>query len=70
VKPGDPYPFQGESNPFLPLLQKWAKEKTATATDRSVQAQQAFEKSFHAGTTSVEAADDQGWVVSVTPSGG
>ena len=29
-----------------------------------------FKKSFYAGTTSVEAADEEGWVVSVTPSGG
>ena len=27
-------------------------------------------KGFHAGTTSIEAADAEGWVVSVTPSGG
>jgi gamma-glutamyltranspeptidase/glutathione hydrolase len=27
-------------------------------------------KDFYAGTTSVEAADKEGWVVSVTPSGG
>src|SRR5205807_6170417 len=30
----------------------------------------AFMHSFYAGTTSVEAADAEGWVVSVTPSGG
>ena len=29
-----------------------------------------FERAFYAGTTSVEAADAEGWVVSVTPSGG
>ena len=29
-----------------------------------------FMRSFYAGTTSVEAADAEGWVVSVTPSGG
>ncbi|MFL6281578.1 MAG: gamma-glutamyltransferase family protein [Pyrinomonadaceae bacterium] len=29
-----------------------------------------FTRSFYAGTTSVEAADEEGWVVSVTPSGG
>ncbi|MBV9923994.1 MAG: gamma-glutamyltransferase [Acidobacteria bacterium] len=29
-----------------------------------------FNRSFYAGTTSVEAADAEGWVVSVTPSGG
>ena len=30
----------------------------------------AFIEAFHAGTTSIEAADEEGWVVSVTPSGG
>src|SRR5205085_11832883 len=29
-----------------------------------------FNRAFYAGTTSVEAADEEGWVVSVTPSGG
>jgi gamma-glutamyltranspeptidase/glutathione hydrolase len=29
-----------------------------------------FKRAFYAGTTSVEAADEEGWVVSVTPSGG
>ncbi|MFL6290855.1 MAG: gamma-glutamyltransferase, partial [Thermoanaerobaculia bacterium] len=29
-----------------------------------------FERTFYAGTTSVQAADADGWVVSVTPSGG
>ncbi|HJQ11621.1 MAG TPA: gamma-glutamyltransferase [Gemmatimonadaceae bacterium] len=37
---------------------------TASARDS------AFLDSFHAGTTSIEAADEEGWVVSVTPSGG
>ncbi|MCH7475656.1 MAG: gamma-glutamyltransferase, partial [Gemmatimonadetes bacterium] len=30
----------------------------------------AFEESFFSGTTSIQAADEAGWVVSVTPSGG
>ncbi|MBC7930873.1 MAG: gamma-glutamyltransferase, partial [Rubrivivax sp.] len=29
-----------------------------------------FRRAFYAGTTSVESADEEGWVVSVTPSGG
>ena len=24
VKPGDPYPFEGKTNPFLPVLEKWS----------------------------------------------
>jgi len=31
---------------------------------------EAFLREFTAGTTSIEAADDKGWVVSITPSGG
>jgi gamma-glutamyltranspeptidase/glutathione hydrolase len=30
----------------------------------------AFKNAFYRGTTSIEAADEEGWVVSVTPSGG
>ncbi|HQR46322.1 MAG TPA: gamma-glutamyltransferase [Thermoanaerobaculia bacterium] len=71
VKPGDPYPFQGEKNPYLGLLEKWktvpAKARTA-APDAALS--RTFEEAFYAGTTSVEAADAEGWVVSVTPSGG
>src|SRR4029079_2417050 len=34
------------------------------------QVDSAFYESFHAGTKSIESADEEGWVVSVTPSGG
>jgi gamma-glutamyltranspeptidase/glutathione hydrolase len=66
--PGDPYPFQRSTNPFLKQLEAWP----ATAhTPRATQAAElAFQDGFLAGTTSVEAADAEGWVVSVTPSGG
>ncbi len=71
VKPGDPYPFQGQKNPYLDLLEKW---KTVPAKARAAAPDSArlrtFEEEFYAGTTSVEAADAEGWVVSVTPSGG
>ena len=70
VKPGDPYPFQSESNPYLNLLKKWNNHAPANGAAESSQSRQEFEKSFYAGTTSVEAADAEGWVVSVTPSGG
>ena len=67
AKPGDPYPFQRDKNPYLDLLEKWqtAPKKTETAADVA-----AFRRGFHAGTTSIETADEAGWVVSVTPSGG
>jgi gamma-glutamyltranspeptidase/glutathione hydrolase len=73
IKPGDPYPFQGATNPYLPLLKKWnngSKTTPTTAVQESSQSRAQFEKDFYAGTTSVEAADEEGWVVSVTPSGG
>ena len=71
VKPGDPYPFQGEKNPYLDLLEKWkpAAPKKAVVAAESARVR-TFEEEFTAGTTSVEAADVEGWVVSVTPSGG
>jgi gamma-glutamyltranspeptidase / glutathione hydrolase len=68
IKPGDPYPFQGETNPFLDLLRNWGGK--ATATEAGTPADSAYMDAFHAGTTSVQAADEEGWVVSVTPSGG
>jgi gamma-glutamyltranspeptidase/glutathione hydrolase len=58
VMPGDPYPFEQKQNPYLRLLEKWPK---AEGNDL---------ESFRAGTTSIQACDEQGWVVSVTPSGG
>jgi gamma-glutamyltranspeptidase/glutathione hydrolase len=71
VKPGDPYPFERKENPFRSLLEKWPpqppKDKSPTAAG---QAARSFEEGFYAGTTSIQAADEEGWVVSVTPSGG
>src|SRR5262245_34696408 len=109
IGPGDPYPFQGEKNPFRGLLERWrstgagaaaqgagaatgaagattgasaqigAPGATVVATidhgpaaDRRADAplDEEFLRHFTAGTTSIEAADDKGWVVSITPSGG
>jgi len=64
VKPGDPYPFMGQENPFLGYLKNWPPSKKSQETEEE------FEQSFLAGTTSVQAADEEGWVVSMTPSGG
>ena len=68
VTPGDPYPFQRDTNPFLKELAAWPS--TAHVPRRTQSAELAFQQAFLAGTTSVEAADAEGWVVSVTPSGG
>jgi gamma-glutamyltranspeptidase / glutathione hydrolase len=68
VGPGDPYAFQGGTNPYLDLLQKWGATATSPTQDRA--GDRSFEEGFMAGTTSIQAADKEGWVVSVTPSGG
>jgi len=70
--PGDPYPFQGGKNPYLDLLQRWQERAPAGKPDSKPMAanDDYFEAPFFAGTTSVNAADKEGWVVSVTPSGG
>ena len=38
--------------------------------NQGARADEDFMRAFYAGTTSVEASDEEGWVVSVTPSGG
>ena len=74
IKPGDPYPFQGGTNPFLELLRQWPpKPKPAAAATEGAGGghdAMSFDEAFRAGTTSIQAADAAGWVVSVTPSGG
>jgi gamma-glutamyltranspeptidase / glutathione hydrolase len=71
IGPGDPYPFQGGRNPYAELLNDWNRGRTED-DDRSAPplAMADFEASFRSGTTTVEAADAEGWVVSITPSGG
>jgi gamma-glutamyltranspeptidase/glutathione hydrolase len=68
ISPGDPYPFQGGTNPFLDLLKDW--NATTAPAAKTAEALSEFKQKFYAGTTSVETADAEGWVVSVTPSGG
>ncbi len=93
VKPGDPYNYQGGTNPFSQLLAGWtnvARPDSAGGAQSLLQPEPdrptagpprhlttrppdrltAFRRHFYAGTTSIEAADEKGWVVSVTPSGG
>jgi gamma-glutamyltranspeptidase / glutathione hydrolase len=67
IGPGDPYPFQNEKNPFLEYLRNW---HATGSTPRTTAAIERFNESMYLGTTSIEAADEEGWVVSVTPSGG
>ncbi|WP_295121391.1 gamma-glutamyltransferase family protein [uncultured Chitinophaga sp.] len=81
IQPGDPYPFQGGVNPLLPLLKERADltDSTKKKDDNFVPKhdvitamndEQAYQDRLWRGTTSVEAADKEGWVVSITPSGG
>jgi len=101
IKPGDPYPYQGGTNPFAALLAQWSPAKFTPneATPKSGQQDRVpaaampapndgvpdaavptgvelsstdsvLRAEFRSGTTSIEAADEEGWVVSVTPSGG
>jgi gamma-glutamyltranspeptidase/glutathione hydrolase len=68
--PGDPYPYQGGTNPFADLLSKWNKSEKAVTQASGPEAMERFDEAFYSGTTSVQAADEEGWVVSITPSGG
>jgi gamma-glutamyltranspeptidase/glutathione hydrolase len=82
VKPGKPYEFQDGDNPFPELLANWTvvpapdSVRRSGGQDRPVpdnqspSADSAFFEAFYSGTTSIQAADTAGWVVSITPSGG
>jgi gamma-glutamyltranspeptidase / glutathione hydrolase len=69
AKPGDPYPFQGGTNPFGDYLEKW-ETRPSEGRQQPPSAHDRYRDAFYAGTTTIEAADEEGWVVSVTPSGG
>jgi gamma-glutamyltranspeptidase/glutathione hydrolase len=71
--PGDPYPFQNGTNPYAEQLQRLQKAAlTSRSAERDLMADEAarVDAAFRRGTTSVVAADANGWLVAVTPSGG
>jgi len=70
VKPGDPYPYMGGTNPYTDLLKNWPPAARQTTTTSQNGDDAAFDAAFYAGTTTVQTADENGWVVSITPSGG
>jgi gamma-glutamyltranspeptidase / glutathione hydrolase len=80
IKPGDPYRFQIGVNPFLEHLRNWTNTADDAAgimppwqqahVDPAAHDAAAHDAAFLAGTTSIQAADADGWVISVTPSGG
>lgn len=77
IAPGDPYPFEGRDNPYSGLLKNWNRsaEENRNFLPAHDSGSVAYEEPEYLdrlwrGTTSVEAADAEGWVVSITPSGG
>jgi len=76
IKPGNPYDFQEGKNPFLNYLENWEtdnnldKIKSSFDLNHNMSSNYNYNESFLAGTTTVQAADSSGWIVSITPSGG
>ncbi len=80
VRPGDPYRHQAGDNPFLEYLERWhtdtidapraTEEAGSSRRGAGAEPGPSYEEAFYAGTTSIQAADEEGWVVSITPSGG
>ena len=83
--PGDPYPYEGKTNPYTDILNKrgfitdTSKQRkggaipahdASAAIFNSTEEEELYHDRLWRGTTSVEAADKEGWVVSITPSGG
>lgn len=77
IGPGNPYPFEGKTNPYLNLLKSRGYEMDTTKRNfapthdlTNNTPDEKYQERLWLGTTSVEAADKEGWVVSITPSGG
>jgi gamma-glutamyltranspeptidase / glutathione hydrolase len=77
IGPGDPYPFEGKTNPYFSLLKERGYEMDSTKRNfapthdlNNTSSFVDYQQRLWLGTTSVEAADKDGWVVSITPSGG
>ena len=68
ASPGDPYPFEGKVNPYQDYLKQWTQASAISPAKNPMD--EKYFQNFWLGTTSVEAADKEGWVVSITPSGG
>jgi gamma-glutamyltranspeptidase / glutathione hydrolase len=77
IGPGDPYPFEGKTNPFVALLKNRGYEMDTSGRNfapahdvKNSLGLNEYQNNLWLGTTSVEAADKEGWVVSIVPSGG
>jgi gamma-glutamyltranspeptidase/glutathione hydrolase len=66
--PGDPYPFEGKINPYQDYLKQWNQ----AAVEKPILSplDEEWLKNQFLGTTSIEATDKDGWIVSMVPSGG
>ncbi len=77
IGPGNPYFFEGKANPYINLLKNRGFEMDTTKRNFAPKhdlgnnsRKEDYQDRLWRGTTSVEAADKEGWVVSITPSGG
>jgi gamma-glutamyltranspeptidase/glutathione hydrolase len=70
IGPGDPYPFELKENPFKDLMNKWTQSTVPRHRSSDPFSDAKYMAEVQAGTTSIVAADKEGWVVSMTPSGG
>ncbi|MGH7481552.1 MAG: gamma-glutamyltransferase family protein, partial [Longimicrobiales bacterium] len=72
IGPGDPYAYQEGDNPYLEYVENWHEAWDQLEEDGVITAAvgDPDRGDFYAGTTSIQAVDAEGWVVSVTPSGG
>lgn len=61
-------PRSGQQDRVPPV--ETADGEGQTADGGRQTADEAFKAAFYSGTTSIQAADEEGWVISVTPSGG
>ena len=84
--PGDPFPFEGKQNPFMDLIKARGYKPSSDSSksknsflpahdavsynETTLPTDAAYMDRLWKGTTTVEAADKEGWVVSITPSGG
>lgn len=77
ASPGDPYTYMNRENPYLDILKDRGYEPDTIKRDfkpvhdaRDGSSLDAYQDRLWRGTTTIEAADSEGWVVSITPSGG
>ncbi len=79
IGPGNPYPFEHKINPYIDLLEHRGFENNDSTIRNFLPKHDGgnvaitddlYHDRLWRGTTSVEAADKEGWVVSITPSGG